>query len=868
MISIGARTTGGIATVTVINGGTGYTSAPTVQIGTGGASAYAVVAAGKIQQVVVTRAGTSYASTVAVSFSGGSGSGASAVAYPYTGPLRPMTFFKGRYNDMYGVDGMGRGIRWDGEAASVEPIGVAPPTTGLTVTASTTTNSGFVSSVQIVAPGAGYHNVPTVAFTGGTPTTAAQARASVANGRVTGITITNPGMGYQATPSVSITGGIATGAAFTVGVVGKVDSLALTNLGSGYTSNGTTSPSVSFSTAQGLTGALATVSVASDGTISGVQLISAGTGATTSGVTATISGGGGTGAAIAVDMMYGVNAVTVGNSGSGFYAAPVITVRPAASDTRGRGAALTSSVNGSGNVNAVTVLSAGEYYAIPTALVQDSQATATATLSQAMRGKYKCCVRYIDDTPESAGGPIPSVISELLEVDTGAAASTLTWTLSALTYESRVTAVELWRTTSDQSVILFRVATIAVADLATPYVDSLSDDSLKDPERANYGLMPITLPSGQINARRFQVPPGEFAVGVMFQDRAWYAVDATGQRPNTLMFSEVDEPESVPYENELVVQENTGTPDRIVALVPLGSQLLVLQSSHLYRLNYVAQPVIDASIILGGYRGILNARCWDVLGGVAFIVDSTGMYAYDGQQEDAISVAVDNFWRDGIIDLSKADKFHVRSDFATRTVRFYYCKSTDTDPVRALCYCISTKAWWEEEYPHAVMSSAAAFINQSRTNITGTQAGGLRKSGGLTDSGSPIAYQFRSGNSSLDSEGSRSIGLLYRPTASDADVTLQLHYNNSATPRPNAISTDRGVGVTATQNGHVSVNMKKTRSALGDSNGYAAAYFAGRNDPRSAGADRHIAVAITGSQTGATPDDAVVIHGMLIEGAK
>ena len=151
----------------------------------------------------------------------------------------------------------------------------------------------------------------------------------------------------------------------------------------------------------------------------------------------------------------------------------------------------------------------------------------------------------------------------------------------------------------------------------------------------------------------------------------------------------------MPAFNELVVQQNSGTPDKIKALIPVASDLLIAQDAHLYKLSYVAQPVIDASVTLVGYSGILNERCWTVMGGVAFIADSFGLYAFDGMQEEPISVPIDNYWREGIIYMSKAGQFHVSSDYDTKTVRFHYCQSSDASPTRALCYCVATQAWWE-----------------------------------------------------------------------------------------------------------------------------------------------------------------------------
>lgn len=959
-----------VESVVIGYAGTGYaTSAPTVSIvpkssgvtissftagtdsgtltfATSAATTFARIVAGSYSSTVAfasatqaTIGATTFADSGAATLYA-SGTGAAATAFAYTGPLRPITFFKGRFSDLYGVDGMGRGVRWDGSGASVEPIGLNKPAVGPAVTASSSAASGSVASIQMVLGGAGYHTPPTVTLTGGTPTTPATARALISGGRVTGVVVTNRGAGYQSTPSVAFSGGIGSGAAFTVNVSGQVRSVLVTASGSGYTTtpsaagssassvitcqhhglsagssfqfaslnggsglttgvdyyvvaSGATTltaatttggatnifssnftgrivippPQVTFGGA-GLSSAAGAVNLDASGGVIGVQVLSGGTGATTTGATATITGGGGTGASAVPELSYSVVSVSVASSGSGYYVAPVVTFRAAPSDTRGVGAAVTSYVNTAGNITGASIVSGGEYFAPPTAIILDTSAKAQATVSQSMQGKYQCALRYIDNTPETERGPIPSSISDLVEVDVTSAADSLTWTLRHYGVDDRVAAVELWRSTADQAVSLFRIATIQRTDgnWEGTYADSLSDAELADPKRDGFAVMPIVLPSGQLNARRFSVPPGEFAVATMFQDRAWYAVDSSRAKPNSLYYSETDEPESVPSENELVIQDNTLEPDRIVGLVPFSTQLLVAQTSRLHALSYVSQPILDASIMLVAYRGMLNSRCGDVLTGAAVLADSFGMYAFDGSNAEAISVPVDNYWRDNIIDFSQSDKFHVRCDAATMTARFFYCRTGDANPVRALCYCFATKAWWEETYATPVTATCTTILAAKVAVLHAGSDGVFRKSVGLSDSGAAIPYQLRTGNQALTNErGDRSVAIVYDPTTSDSQLGVGLHFNNSSSPRANAISTDTGSGFTTIHGSTVAtLNMKKSRSALGDSTGFAQAHYSGRVDDRSAGGDRHVAVAIEGAQSA----DAVAIHALRIAGAE
>jgi hypothetical protein len=74
---------GAVDTVTVTNGGTGYTSAPTVSFTGGGgtgAMGVATIANGQVTAVTITNSGTGYTSAPTVNFTGGGGSGAAATA--------------------------------------------------------------------------------------------------------------------------------------------------------------------------------------------------------------------------------------------------------------------------------------------------------------------------------------------------------------------------------------------------------------------------------------------------------------------------------------------------------------------------------------------------------------------------------------------------------------------------------------------------------------------------------------------------------------------------------------------------------------------------------------------------------------------
>lgn len=771
-----------------------------------------------------------------------------------------VSLFKGRYKYIYGVNGGGRGIRWDG-SGNAEPIGLKAPTAAPTITTSSATGS-IVAAVNVLAPGSGYFQPPAVSFSGGGLTDGstdhAQGLAQLRNGGVAAVVVTKAGAGYTSRPQVSLSGGRGSGATVTVGVDGSVSQILPTAAGSGYTNGATVAIG-----GNGISGAIGEVSITA-GKVSSIRVLNPGSGATGVANATIYAVSGGTNATAKCVMSYAVTALTV-TGGTGYAG----TVPVQFTSVGGSGAAAYCTANSSGAPVDPVITARGQYSVIPTASLDGSGARASALIREPVRGTYRCAIRYIDSTPIADGGPIPSNITDLVTVSAPSGAGALNWTWSNSGADARAQAVELWRTSANQAIALYRVAVLqrVAGVLPSSYTDTLQEDSLIDASRQGYAILPITLPSGQLNAYRFALPPTDMEDACWFQDRAWYGANTSGTRPNSLFFSEVDEPESVPEVNEIVIQNNTGSQDRVVAVIPYGATLLVAQERHMYRLTYVAQPVIDAAVTLAGYRGLLNKRCWTVFEGGMYCVDSFGMYAFDGNSMEPLSAAVDDYWRDGIIDFTKSGNFFVQADPASRVVRFYYCRSTDSPiPPRALCYSMATKAWWEETYPQGIGSAAVLRIGGKQSLVYGTGQGTLLKdstatadfSSGATTS---IPYEYRTGPMAIIDEPNRLVSVLYQPTATTSTLNVRVHYNNSTTHRPNAVDSDRGEGAVASPNG-VLIDMRAARSALGQSNGNTNVRYSGRASDRSAGADRHLAIALSGSQT-ASP---VVLHGVAIGG--
>ena len=225
---------GGVSIViTLTNGGTGYTSVPTVAItgGSGtGATAVATIGTPQVTAVNVISGGSQYGPAPAVVFAGGGGTGAAATAnIDPRGVLTTNLTFGGDY-----VQGQLPSITVTGGGGSGASIGIL----------SDQFVPGSITVVQITAlsilnPGSNYTSTPSVNFVGGTLAfggSPATATCTVGNGQILSITVTSGGGGYTSAPTVSFTGGGSGSGASAAAVVGgsAVTSVTLTNPGAGY----------------------------------------------------------------------------------------------------------------------------------------------------------------------------------------------------------------------------------------------------------------------------------------------------------------------------------------------------------------------------------------------------------------------------------------------------------------------------------------------------------------------------------------------------------------------------------------------------------------------------------------------------------
>jgi uncharacterized protein len=241
----------GIASINVTSGGTGYTSATTVDFIDGGgigAKATVTVSGDAVTRITIDSPGSGYTSPPTIIFKG-AGTGAKAVAtvgetnVMVTPPVAKATATAILAGDrVNGITGLVGGVGYT--SAPRVTFDKPPSPTGVTATATATLEGDTVNLTVLEEGGSGYTSAPKVTFepppTGVTATATATLEGDAVNG-ITGlvggagytfapkITFDPSPTGVRATATVNIAGGAVTGI---TGLVG----------GSGYTST----PNVTF----------------------------------------------------------------------------------------------------------------------------------------------------------------------------------------------------------------------------------------------------------------------------------------------------------------------------------------------------------------------------------------------------------------------------------------------------------------------------------------------------------------------------------------------------------------------------------------------------------------------------------------------
>lgn len=208
----------------------------------------------------------------------------------------------------------------------------------------------------------------------------------------------------------------------------------------------------------------------------------------------------------------------------------------------------------------------------------------------------------------------------------------------------------------------------------------------------------------------YVIRPAPAERGVVYFSAVWDADAMTG-------------PEAVLGTNQIRVQENVGDNDEITGLMPLGGLLYVLKERHIYAIDFVRQPDIEAGVNLSCFRGCLNQRCWTVAEGVTYLLDKQGIYRFSGGNPESISDPIQDLFRDGGISWTNAKWFTADVDEESERVLFFvqFAGDSGTRPTRALGFNYRTGAWEPDLYPWEIGGTARVTISGRRRLLLGAE---------------------------------------------------------------------------------------------------------------------------------------------------
>ena len=296
--------------ITITDGGSGYTSEPTITayggVGTG-ATFTSTIQNGSVVSITETNPGSGYAVNDQVQLlitGGGSDNSAQLTAVLSNNTISSIVVTAG------------------GTGYTSAPTVTISGGGGSGATATSAVTSNAVTSVTVTNGGSGYTSTPSVSFGG--PGTGAMASAFITPGYITAINVTSGGSGYTSAPTLTIVGGGGTGATATAILTPtSIATITPTAGGSGYTST----PTVAIGAPNMAGGVQATATaIVTNEQVTGFTVTNAGSGYT-SAPSVTLSGGGGTGAAAMATLTpTSIGSVTVNNPGSGYTSVPAVEI--------------------------------------------------------------------------------------------------------------------------------------------------------------------------------------------------------------------------------------------------------------------------------------------------------------------------------------------------------------------------------------------------------------------------------------------------------------------------------------------------------------------------------------------------------------
>lgn len=455
----------GVKSITVSNGGSGYTSTPAVTISGSegnGASATANMA-GIITKVNVTNPGTGYTDAPKVVFTDVDGAGAAAVAnMSIFNPIHSIEInnFNAYYDPtlpnptvvITASNGFGSGAKATSQlentgivtALNLTNVGsgysAAPHVTitgggGFGATAYATLNMDGSINVHLTSSGEGYTSAPSVLIGASQSGTTAVCNSAISK-KVKSITITEGGSGFNAKPLISVGGLFIPDANYSVKFVKSVSSVTLTNGGDNYS----TMPSVSFVPNDG-NGSGATATLEMSLYVKSVDVETNGQNYLNGSVNVHIAPPSiGTPATATAVLAHGrVKRVVLTNPGLGYTANPIVILNQVGGNVAYRNAVITASAT-LNKVTALNIVDAGEGYD-PNGTYSLTISTHTHAASAGVAVNPKAGqIKFIEITNQGSGYSVTPIVE--FETPNGAGAGSGA-TATATVVDGRVVSIKV-----------------------------------------------------------------------------------------------------------------------------------------------------------------------------------------------------------------------------------------------------------------------------------------------------------------------------------------------------------------------------------------------------------------------------------------
>jgi hypothetical protein len=197
---------------------------------------------------------------------------------------------------------------------------------------------------------------------------------------------------------------------------------------------------------------------------------------------------------------------------------------------------------------------------------------------------------------------------------------------------------------------------------------------------------------------------------------ATYTIRDDDDERRTVYWSRANLPEAWGSGELRTLHEDPGS-GLFKGVMPLNQWLFILAEYRIYRFHYVSDPALDSSFPPVGSRGVVNNRCWVLADGAGYLMDTLGIYVFDGNSIDSrIGEPVQELFRnttlaDIKIRWERRDSFHAVLEPNEGVIRWFVVMDGNESPHHALCLHYRSARWWVEEYSFPVTASCLGELN-------------------------------------------------------------------------------------------------------------------------------------------------------------